>query len=36
VNTPLADEDAEKNLVMRAYRLMEKECQLPPVKMTLT
>ena len=29
------DGDAEQNLVMRAYRLLEKEFQLPPVHITL-
>ena len=35
VDSSLSSEDPEKNLVMRAYRLLEKECDLPPVHIRL-
>lgn len=35
VNSSLADEDPERNLVVRAYRLLEKSFQLPPVHIHL-
>ena len=36
VSSSLANEDPERNLVMKAYRMLEKDFQLPPVHIHLT